>query len=121
VRSGPGKTARNQKKKEKKNTVVSSKKKSTVMSPIRRQMKKRNPSGGQNGQLVHWWVLIHSGPAAPAQCDGAQAFFAGYIYSQKPVLKNKSAKIKCFFPSSISRNLTTFFFISQIFTHDSSR
>jgi hypothetical protein len=24
-------------------------------------MKKRNPSGGQNGQLVHWWVLIHSG------------------------------------------------------------
>jgi hypothetical protein len=42
--------------------VVSSKKKSTVMSPIRRQMKKRNPSGGQNGQLVHWWVLIHSGP-----------------------------------------------------------
>jgi hypothetical protein len=41
--------------------VVSSKKKSTVMSPIRRQMKKRNPSGGQNGQLVHWWVLIHSG------------------------------------------------------------
>ncbi len=48
-------------KKEKKSTVVSSKKKSTVMGPIRRQMKKRNPSGGQNGQLVHWWVLIHSG------------------------------------------------------------
>jgi hypothetical protein len=44
--------------------VVSSKKKSTVMSPIRRQMKKRNPSGGQNGQLVHWWVLIHSGPGS---------------------------------------------------------
>jgi hypothetical protein len=49
------------KKKEKKSTVVSSKKKSTVMSPIRCQMKKRNPIGGQNGQLVHWWVLIHSG------------------------------------------------------------
>jgi hypothetical protein len=49
------------KEKVKKSTVVSSKKKSTVMSPIRRQMKKRNPSGGQNGQLVHWWVLIHSG------------------------------------------------------------
>jgi hypothetical protein len=32
------------------------------MSPIRRRMKKRNPSGGQNGQLVHWWLLIHSGP-----------------------------------------------------------
>jgi len=24
-------------------------------------MKKRNPSSGQNGQLVHWWLLIHSG------------------------------------------------------------
>jgi len=49
------------KKKEKKSTVVSNKKKSTVMSPIRRRMKKRNPSSGQNGQLVHWWLLIHSG------------------------------------------------------------
>jgi hypothetical protein len=49
------------KKKEKKSTVVSSKKKSTVMSPIRRRMKKRNPSSGQNGQLVHWLLLIHSG------------------------------------------------------------
>jgi hypothetical protein len=42
--------------------MVSSKKKWTVMNPIRRPMKKRNPSSGQNGQLVHWWVLIHSGP-----------------------------------------------------------
>jgi hypothetical protein len=49
------------KKKEKKSTVVSNKKISTVMSPIRRRMKKRNPSGGQNGQLVHWWLLFHSG------------------------------------------------------------
>jgi hypothetical protein len=49
------------KKKKKKSTVVSSKKKSTVMSPIRRRMKKCNPSSGQNGQLVHWWLLIHSG------------------------------------------------------------
>jgi len=40
--------------------VVSSKKKSTVMNPIWRRMKKRNPSSGQNGQLVHWWLLIHS-------------------------------------------------------------
>jgi len=62
VRSGPGKTAKNKNKiKEKKSTVVSSKKKSTVMRPIRRRMKKRNPSSGQNGQLVHWWLLIHSG------------------------------------------------------------
>jgi hypothetical protein len=50
------------KKKEKKSTVVSSEKKSTVMSPIRRRMKKRNPSSGQNGQLVHWWLLSHSAP-----------------------------------------------------------
>jgi hypothetical protein len=41
--------------------MVSSKKKWTIMNPIRRQMKKRNPSSGQNGQLVHWWLLIHSG------------------------------------------------------------
>jgi hypothetical protein len=24
-------------------------------------MKKRSPSYGQNGQLVHWWLLLHSG------------------------------------------------------------
>jgi hypothetical protein len=48
-------------KKNKKNIVVSSKKKSIVMSPIRHRMKKHNPSSGQNGQLVHWWLLIHSG------------------------------------------------------------
>jgi hypothetical protein len=46
--------------------MVSSKKKWTVMNPIRRQMKKRNPSSGQNGQLVHWWLLIHSGPSIVA-------------------------------------------------------
>ncbi len=31
------------------------------MNPIRRRMKKCNPSSGQNGQLVHWWLLVHSG------------------------------------------------------------
>jgi hypothetical protein len=41
--------------------MVNNKKKSTMMSPIRHQMKKRNPSSGQNSQLVHWWLLIHSG------------------------------------------------------------
>jgi hypothetical protein len=51
------------KKKKKKSTVVSSKKKWTVMNPIRHQMEKRNPSSGQNGQLVHWWLLVHSGRA----------------------------------------------------------
>jgi hypothetical protein len=23
---------------------------------------KRSPSSAQNGQLVHWWLLVHSGP-----------------------------------------------------------
>jgi hypothetical protein len=32
------------------------------MNPIWRQMKKRTPSSGQNGQLVHWWLLVHSAP-----------------------------------------------------------
>jgi hypothetical protein len=41
--------------------MVSSKKKWTVMNPIRRQMKKCKASSGQNGQLVHWWLLVHSG------------------------------------------------------------
>ncbi len=50
--------------KKKESTMVSSKKKWTVMNPIRRPMKKRNPSSGHNGQLVHWWVLIHSGRRA---------------------------------------------------------
>jgi hypothetical protein len=31
------------------------------MNPIRGRMKKRKASSGQNGQLVHWWLLIHSG------------------------------------------------------------
>ncbi len=54
-------------KKKKKSTVVSSKKKSTMMSPIRRRMKKCNPSSGQNGQLVHWWLLTHSGRCFPTR------------------------------------------------------
>jgi hypothetical protein len=57
------------KKKRKKSTGVSNKKKSTVMSPIRHRMKKRNPSSGQNGQLVHWWLLIHFGPENEGQID----------------------------------------------------
>jgi hypothetical protein len=86
VRSGPGKTAKNKKKKkEKKSTVVSSKKKSTVMSPIRRRMKKRNPSSGQNGQLVHWWLLIHSGRDLVV-CNGDGI---------RPCLKSNQLKFFC--------------------------
>jgi hypothetical protein len=57
------KNGQEQNKKRKKSTVVGSKKKWTAMNPIRRRLKKRNPSSGQNGQLVHWWLLVHSGPA----------------------------------------------------------
>jgi hypothetical protein len=49
----------------KKSTVVNSKKKWTVMNRIRRRMKKRKASSGQNGQLVHWWLLVHSGRSKP--------------------------------------------------------
>jgi hypothetical protein len=42
--------------------MVSSKKKWTVMNPIWRRMKKCKASSGQNGQLVHWWLLVHSSP-----------------------------------------------------------
>jgi hypothetical protein len=61
------------KKKEKKSTVVSSKKKWTLMNPIRHRMKKRNPSSGQNGQLVHWWLPVHSGRFY--QCWAVLTFF----------------------------------------------
>jgi len=54
-----GKNSQESKKKEK-GIVVSSKKKWTMMNPIWRQMKKCTPSSGQNGQLVHWWLLVHS-------------------------------------------------------------
>jgi len=59
VRSGP---RENGQKPKQKTTVVSSKKKWTVMDPIWHRMKKRSPSSGQNGQLVHWWLLVHSVP-----------------------------------------------------------
>jgi hypothetical protein len=61
VRSRKNGQEQKKKRKEKKSTMVSNKKKSTVMSPIQRRMNKRNPSSGQNGQLVHWWLLIHFG------------------------------------------------------------
>jgi len=49
-----GKNSQELKKKKRK------KKRYTVMNPIWRQMKKRTPSSGQNGQLVHWWLLVDS-------------------------------------------------------------
>jgi hypothetical protein len=49
-----------QRKKEKKHTLIGNKKKWTMM-PIWHRMKKSSPSSGQNGQLVHWWLLVHSG------------------------------------------------------------
>jgi hypothetical protein len=32
------------------------------MNPIWCQMKKLNPYSGQNGEFVHWWLLVSSGP-----------------------------------------------------------
>jgi hypothetical protein len=60
MRSGSGKNNQEQTPK-KKSTVISNAKKWTVMSPVCCRIKKRSPSKGQNGQLVHWWLLIHSG------------------------------------------------------------
>jgi hypothetical protein len=54
VRSRGKKAKNKKKKKEKKVQGFSSKMKWTVMNPIWRRMKKRRPSSGQNGQLVHW-------------------------------------------------------------------
>jgi hypothetical protein len=63
VRSGPGKRQPRTNPK-KKSPVISSEKKWTVMNLILPRMKKHSPSSGQNGQLVHWWLLVHSSPHA---------------------------------------------------------
>jgi len=60
--SGPGEKWPRTNKINKKGTTVNNKKKWTMMNPIWHQMKKRTPSNGQNDQLVHWWLLIHSAP-----------------------------------------------------------
>jgi len=41
--------------------MINSRKKWIVMNPIWHRMKKRSPSSGQNDQLVHWWLVVHSG------------------------------------------------------------
>jgi hypothetical protein len=51
-----------QKTTKKKRIMVNNKKKWIVMNPIWCQMKKCNPSNEQNDQLVHWRLLVHSGP-----------------------------------------------------------
>jgi hypothetical protein len=48
--------------KTKKPEKESNKKKKDCDEPIWCRMKKRSPSSGQNGELVHWWVLVHFGP-----------------------------------------------------------
>jgi hypothetical protein len=52
--------AKNQKNK-KKSALVNNKKNWIVMNPIWCRMKKRSPFSGQNGQLVHWMLLVHFG------------------------------------------------------------
>ncbi len=41
--------------------MVNNIKKWTMMNFIWHQMKKPSPSNGQNRELVHWWLLVHSG------------------------------------------------------------
>jgi hypothetical protein len=41
--------------------MVNNEKKWTMMNPISHRMKKCSPSSEQNGQLVHWWLLVHFG------------------------------------------------------------
>jgi hypothetical protein len=60
--------------------VVSSKKKWTAMNPIPRRMKKRKASSGQNGQLVHWWLLVHSGRFLAPQQKGADHDSRHFVY-----------------------------------------
>jgi len=45
-------------------------------------MKKRSPSSGQNGQLVHWWLLVHSGQWAADMETGPKL---GWLALRKPL------------------------------------
>ncbi len=56
VRSGPEIKVNNKPKKNK--IMINNEKKWTVIC----RMIKCSPSSGHNGQLVHWWMLVHSGP-----------------------------------------------------------
>jgi hypothetical protein len=79
--------AKNQKKK---GTVVSSKKKWTEMNPIRRRMKKCNPSSEQNDQLVHWWLLVHSGRKPTSFHDLPQNVHSlDWLEKQEPSTRKK--------------------------------
>jgi prepilin-type processing-associated H-X9-DG protein len=71
VRSGPGKTAKNKpKKKRKKKYSGQQPKEIDCDEPHPAPNEKSNPSSGQNGQLVHWWLLIHSGRLNVLMDDG---------------------------------------------------
>ncbi len=56
------KTIKNKPKKKKYNGQQQKEKDSD--KPIWCRIKKRSPSSGQNNQLVHWWLLVYSGPLA---------------------------------------------------------
>ncbi len=76
---------------QKKNTMVSCKKKWIEMNPIRRRMKKCNPSNEQHGQLVHWWGGVlrwawyggqkQSQPTATNAPIGRSVHWMGYVFS----------------------------------------
>jgi hypothetical protein len=50
------------KNKKKLSIMVNNEKKWTATNPIWCRMKKRNPSSGQDNQLMHCWLLVHLDP-----------------------------------------------------------
>ncbi len=48
-------------------------------------MKKYSPSYGQNHQLVHWWVPVHSGPS---QGHCTQSPHWDYLWRKKSICQN---------------------------------
>jgi hypothetical protein len=50
-------------------------------------MKKRNPSSGQNDQLVHWWLLIHSGRLASTKAIWLLDVIFSLFFLHVPIAK----------------------------------
>jgi hypothetical protein len=67
-------------------------------------MKKRNPSSGQNGQLVHWWLLIHS-----SQKIRGWTQLSEYLLRFGILLSNKYFILKFHFDVIFIKKLTKFY------------
>jgi hypothetical protein len=70
-------------------------------------MKKRSPSSEQNGQLMHWWLLVHSGQETRGkyQSRGKQAAqttqATGTVYGLVLAI---SKTLKMVFTNELARN-----------------